>query len=296
MKKTFTHKLIARSIVTQNLKTFTHKLETKDSKTQKSVRTVPVTDEDESLPSVPLTQASRTADTRQDDSRQYDFFQSQGTFSKFLRSDFFKKPYHLRAGLAANVSRSQLELNDFDAHISTYFIIHPESTFKKCWDVFEYIITVLQFFLLPLFLGFVELSIGLNYLTIVTTIVYTLSIFITLRTGIYKQYVLIMDRSKIEAEYYNSGRFLYDVITAFPFVFVVDALAKDPQSNIAWRLLCFLNATRALRIAFGPESFWFPYVIKKIRLKYKINGATVGIVKVLGFMFIYWYEFWAANL
>jgi hypothetical protein len=269
------------------------KIDAKEGKNgvHKSVRTVPVSEEDDSVPSVPLSQPFRSSATRHEDSdgAGYPFLEGRGRLARFLRSDFFRKPYHLRAGLAANgLSRSQLELNDFDARVSYYFVIHPESTFKKCWDIFEYLVTVFQFFALPLFLGFVELGLGLNYLTIVTTTVFTFSIFVSLRTGVYKQFTLIMERSKIAEEYYNSGHFLFDILTAFPYVFVVDALVKDSQANIAWRLVCLLNATRALKIAFGQESFWYPYLIKRIRLRYKINGATVGIIKVLGFMFIFW--------
>lgn len=309
------------SLVSQNLLGFKKKPEASkpiSAKTKPSMKAVYIEEEEgeedpdniikDSRPTTPLNaptqktvdsspQSNRfKASEEQHEMRSY-LGRKETRLSKWLRSDFFRKPAVAKPIYDGNsASRSQLTLNDIEDLFSSNFIIHPDSKFKRAWDAFLFFIVVLQFFTMPLFLGFEEVRDGLSYLSGITCCVFFLDILIAFRTGIYERYTLIMDPNLIIDAYYKTGNLFFDLLTMFPYVFVVDAFVTDAKLNIEWRLISIINAMRILRIASGPPAFWYQDLLKKIRMKTKINAATVGIVKVLGFMFIYWYVYFLTIL
>ena len=193
---------------------------------------------------------------------------------------FFLKPHRLKNRFNEG-STSEIALDEIENKINTYFIIHPESKFRRIWSIVDYFAMVINFFLCPLFICFPEYGSGLPSLSGICTGLFLLSMIFTFRTGVYRQFVLVMDRKLIAEEYFKGGKFLFDLITVFPYVFVIDSWVKDVHMNLVWRGICFLNAFRALKIPFGPPSFWYPILIRKIRLSSKISVGVVGILKVI---------------
>jgi hypothetical protein len=212
----------------------------------------------------------------------YDFDGGSRAWRRIIQSDFFLKPQRLKTRFNEG-SSSELALNDIEQKISTYFIIHPESKFRRIWSIVDYFAMVINFFLCPLFICFPEYGGGLPYLSGICAGIFLLSMIFTFRTGVYRQFVLVMDRRIIAEDYIKGGKFLFDLLTMFPYVFVIDRWVKDEHYNMVWRGICFLNAIRALKIPFGPPSFWYPILIRKIRLSSKISVGVVGILKVWKF-------------
>ena len=238
-------------------------------------RTASIGDEESIIPLSSSMNASRVPES-------LTHFLNNSKWDRMLRSDFFRKPAK-RESSEIDESLSQLAINCIDDRISTTFVIHPDSHFKIIWDCFEFIIIIIQFFCLPIFLGFPEYSSGLPYLSIVTSIVFFIKMCISFRTGVIKNFTLIMDPRMISDIYFKNGEFLFDVISIFPYVFVVDALVPATVYNLLnqeIRFICLLNGIQLFKIAAGPEHFWYKAMLKKIRMKTKINAATIGIVKV----------------
>ena len=216
-------------------------------------------------------------------------FSNDNAFTRFYRSDFFRKHWIFEQRVdQLGMSRSHLELNDIEGQLSDIFLIHPESKFKQIWDALDFVFNVLQFFLLPLFVGYNELRGGLPILSGICASVFFISMMFTSRTGIFKEYTLIMDRNIIFDEYFQSGRMAIDFILLFPYVFVIDGCVSDLYFNTALRLICLINALRIIKIFFVTPPPWYKAVVKKIHMSFKINGNMIGIVKVLGFIIVYW--------
>ena len=209
-------------------------------------------------------------------------FMRQTRWDRILRSDYFRKGVQSDVDGPAS-SQSQLAINGIKDTFSATFVIHPMSEFKKQWDTLESIVIIIQFFTLPVLLGFSEFSNGLPYLTILTSIIFFISMCISCRTGIQKNMVTIMDPDSILDSYLKSNNFYLDLITTFPYVFVIDAacpIASNQILNQEIRYICVLNGLRILRLIYGPEPFWYKSFLKKMRMKTKINASTMGIFKV----------------
>lgn len=223
------------------------------------------------------------------ESNTYQNFMRFSRWDRFLRSDFFRKGMKSTTD-GYYASQSELALNAIDERVSTRFVIHPESKFKRVWDSIESIIIILQFLILPLILGFTEFRDGLPVFSIITAIIYFMSMCISSRTGIVKNFVVLMDPGLIFDFYLKSYQFFFDLITIFPYVFVIDVacpFSSNELLNYGLRFICILNGLRILKLAYGPEPFWYKAFMREIRLKTKINATSVGIAKVRYILFIF---------
>jgi hypothetical protein len=212
----------------------------------------------------------------------YQSFQKSNRWTRFLRSNYFRKGYkNDEDGNLA--SESLLAINAIDDRVSTTFVIHPESKFKMTWDLIEGILIILQFLILPILLGFSEFRDGLPIFSGIMTCIFLISIFISLRTGVTRNLVLLMDIDLIVDSYLKSWNFFFDVITIFPYVYVIDAVvpaSSNDMLNHGLRFICVLNSLRILKLSGNKEPWWYSWFLKKLRMKTKINAASVGIAKV----------------
>jgi hypothetical protein len=213
--------------------------------------------------------------------RNYRSFQRTTRWDRFLRSSFFRKAVKKSDGNSA--SESHLAINAIDDRVSTTFVIHPESKFKRYWDLLEDFVIILQFFVIPVLLGFTEFREGLPIFQGITTGIFLFSMYISFRTGIIRNFVLLMDPDLIVDSYLKSWSFPFDIITTFPYVYVIDAVSPASSNellNHGLRFICVLNALRILKLANSKDVWWYSWFLNKLRMKTKINAASVGIAKV----------------
>ncbi|KAJ3047985.1 hypothetical protein HK097_010981 [Rhizophlyctis rosea] len=159
--------------------------------------------------------------------------QSRPKFLKRIYRHYFLQPLGTQQPRA--IGLSVLDLSQRHHPISAY-MVHPHSIFCHLWNATTTMLLCIAFVTFPLFIGFEEIAHGLQALSIITTIFYTLNIFIRLRTGYFEDSHVVMDSSLSSRRYFKRGTFWFDLITAIPWIFIVDASTGSNVVNEAkWR-------------------------------------------------------------
>ncbi|GLE00409.1 hypothetical protein PINS_up009166 [Pythium insidiosum] len=115
--------------------------------------------------------------------------------------------------------------HDTGEHVSR-FMVHPNSKFRRIWDVITATCVLYVCIMVPLIIGFNYVDWGKRY--VVDTIVdvyFIVDMVVTVRTGVYSNGEVIMD-SRIVLRRYLRSWFIIDVISNFPLALFVDSSAR----------------------------------------------------------------------
>ncbi|XP_003745924.1 potassium/sodium hyperpolarization-activated cyclic nucleotide-gated channel 4-like [Galendromus occidentalis] len=109
-----------------------------------------------------------------------------------------------------------------------FFIIHPCSRFKICWDLAAVIVLAVNMIVLPVQQAFFHpytLKIGWLLFNLVTTVFYLIDILVNFYSGAVMSDKICMSRSFLMLRYLK-GWFLIDFLGAVPFDFILKILAR----------------------------------------------------------------------
>ncbi|KAJ0412265.1 hypothetical protein ATCC90586_006651 [Pythium insidiosum] len=115
--------------------------------------------------------------------------------------------------------------HDTGEHVSR-FMVHPNSKFRRTWDVLTATCVLYVCIMVPLIIGFNYVDWGKRY--VIDTIVdvyFVIDMVMTMRTGVYSNGEVIMD-SRIVLRRYLRSWFIIDVISNFPLALFVDSSAR----------------------------------------------------------------------
>jgi hypothetical protein len=247
--------------------------------------------------------------------------------------DYISIPAHMASGPEADARRAELalphtlktlNLNQKPRPTWRNFGVHPYSVFMRGWTTFLLVTLVVQLVVMPLTLGFLELWIGLRYLTACLVPVWIVATFVDSRTGVKVESggqvggssggnaghgggggggvvkvgignaaggnCISMDVHLMARRYFGKW-FWFDLVVRFPYVFVIDActdITTSPTLNRQLRLICLLNIGAVLRLVNTHEN-WSNDLARILRVRYNVNSNIVRTVKVLYFMILYWH-------
>ncbi|KAJ1561594.1 Potassium/sodium hyperpolarization-activated cyclic nucleotide-gated channel 4 [Nowakowskiella sp. JEL0078] len=216
-------------------------------------------------------------------------------WNAMFRGKFYEKEAHKklqRIGLEA-VNKNKFNFTKFMKIILLLdFSIHPNSTFRHVWNTIQNLAHFILFLALPVLVCYKETMSYIYAFSIAMSTVFFMSILIAMHTGYYRDGILIMNPAKIMRRYYN-GWFIFDVITAMPFVFIVDSIVgSDETMRYQHRFICLLSGLRIIKLLMQKRPSWFESAFKKLHRTLGVNFYFLATLKVLGTMAVYWH--WSA--
>jgi hypothetical protein len=116
------------------------------------------------------------------------------------------------------------------------YVIHPESSIKIIFDLIGLILILYQTLMVPFTVAFYIEDPVLNIIDNITDIFFILEIFFNFNSGFYVKGLLIMNRKEI-CRNYSKGWLSFDIISSFPFSFVLNANTENINVNILNYLL-----------------------------------------------------------
>ncbi len=142
--------------------------------------------------------------------------------------------------------------NSADTMIS--FPLHPESKFKIYWEIYILIITVVLTIISPLQIVFPSINSSFTvFIDSIGSFTFFSDIVIKFNTGLIRRQILVTDQKKI-AMHYLKGLFVFDVIAALPFVWILAhshgvLIEKLLSYFLLFRLFKLVSITKTLNRA-----------------------------------------------
>lgn len=191
----------------------------------------------------------------------------------------------------AQSTGNNLSITKLSPESGNQLIFHPHSIAIQIWNcIFSIVMAALLIFI-PLILGF-EKSFGylLPVASVINTAFVCLDVLIKYHTGINIHQQIEVQPDKIRQYYFKNGSWIFDIITGFPWVFIIDAVT--PENSVARstaRMICFVNASVTIGILFGTPrvSYLTTKAVILFRI-YGVNSALIDSFKILVAMVLYW--------
>lgn len=146
--------------------------------------------------------------------------------------------------LDENEAREWLELKRSGA---ASLIMHPESNFRKYWDLFSMVLIIYSCITIPYRLGFsVEPTDSQLLFDRVVDLIFMIDCGLTFRTAIFIDQRIVVD-SNVIAKTYAKGWLFLDFFSSFPFDVLLDASGSSDNPDAA-RILKLIRIFRMIKI------------------------------------------------
>ncbi|KAJ3329993.1 Potassium voltage-gated channel sub H member 7, partial [Kappamyces sp. JEL0680] len=190
-------------------------------------------------------------------------------------------------GTAANEADST-----YDIHAVSTVWFHPRSFAILIWNTIYALSIVFLGIYIPLCLSCTG-SFGstLPAVSVFGMLIVCLDRFIQCNTAYCVDQQLETDPRMVRLHYLKRGRWIMDIVVAFPWVFVADAVASQQQgSSDALRLVSVINALPIIMLAFdGSRVSYIGLKFDKLIRSMGINLAMIDSLKIMLSMFFYWH-------
>lgn len=192
--------------------------------------------------------------------------------------DFITKPYSVNLGIMPFEKQPN------------QCRIHPLSLFSQLWVSFYTVYLAIYAIVLPLSLGFPDYASALVPISVILLIMIGADTYIEANSGVFHDQELQMDPKVTYSKMVKSGAFLFNFVTAFPYVFVIDAATTaGTDARMALRLICLLNGAAVIKVYTMERVSLMMEKIQQLIRKYEVNGALVTAIKIVSGMAFYWY-------
>jgi hypothetical protein len=204
---------------------------------------------------------------------------------KFFSNKFFKES---ALSTSTKASMSMLRLGCDGNSI----IFHPHSVAVQVWNSFYTLLMYILLIAIPLSIAF-DITLGdmLIPLSLVNLVFNGLDMLIKYHTGILINQQMECDLKTIRSFHFKRGWWILNVLSAFPWVFVVDAISSaNGSKRIGLRTVCAINACGILETMFGPDRLGI--VEEKFTQISRIRGwnaSMIDSIVVMISMIFYWF-------
>jgi hypothetical protein len=174
--------------------------------------------------------------------------------------------------------------------ISLYYCpLFPDNKFSRIWVSILGIVYLSSTILFPLGFAFSNFQIWIPLLAIVLSFFAVCDILVKFQTKIEKNGVLICTPIELFHIYLKDYSLFFDIITAFPWIFLVDGLMV--HNTTSWelcRVISLINACLLIKILLTSRQSYFTEELLRLTRIHNINPAATKAVNILLVILFYW--------
>ena len=166
-------------------------------------------------------------------------------------------------------------------------MIHPNSVFRRNWDLVIILVLIYTTIVLPFRVGFNAQAEGFWFWAELTMdALFGIDILLNFRTAFYEDGVLVTDSRRVAHNYLRTW-FLLDFVATFPFDLIVlaavDADSSDASSNV-YRLPRLIRIVRLVRLIRLLRLLRLSRIAKKLQSHLSIHASIFKLAKMFVFM------------
>ena len=185
--------------------------------------------------------------------------------------------------MAPEIDKGELDEWDEQRKTAPPFIMHPEATFRKYWDIGSVFLILYSCYTVPYFMALEAFPVGLNVVVDKTVdAMFMFDILLNFITAVIEPTQdgpVLHTKMGVIASFYCKGWFIPDLLSSFPFDAVIEAfIDKDNANPEAARMAKLGRIFRLLKIL---RMVRIKRLLQKIQYAMGLKNGAVDIVQFL---------------